>query len=119
MPRRDVRAFLEDIRVACERVAHATRGRGRGDYEASWEIRAVVERQFVIMGEALSNIARQDMAVAEQLGEYRRIIEFRNIVVHGYYLLEPDMVWDIIEFKVPMLHAGVAMMLRGMGEESA
>ncbi len=29
------------------------------------------------------------------------------------------MVWDIIEFKVPMLHAGVAMMLRGMGEESA
>lgn len=89
MPRRDVRAFLEDIRVACERVAHATRGRGRGDYEASWEIRAVVERQFVIMGEALSNIARQDMAVAEQLGEYRRIIEFRNTSSTGITFWSP------------------------------
>jgi uncharacterized protein with HEPN domain len=36
-------------------------------------------------------------------GEYRRIIAFRNVLIHGYDALSHDVVWDIIQTKLPLL----------------
>ena len=46
--------------------------------------RSAVERQFEIIGEALGQLARLDPAMAERITDFRRVIAFRNILVHGY-----------------------------------
>jgi uncharacterized protein YutE (UPF0331/DUF86 family) len=43
-----------------------------------------VEREFEIIREALSRLIKVDAAVAEGIIERRRIVAFRNILVHGY-----------------------------------
>ena len=76
-------------------------------------LRAAVERQFEIVGEALSQLARVDKDVASMISEYRRIIAFRNILVHGYADVDDRLVWDIIETKLPALRREVAALLEG------
>lgn len=66
-------------------------------------LRAAVERQFEIIGEALSKLARLDPELAGGITEHRRIIAFRNILIHGYADVDHRLVWDIVETKLPVL----------------
>lgn len=74
-------------------------------------LRSAVERQFEIIGEALAQLARLDEAVAASITDYRRIIAFRNILVHGYAQIDDLLVWDIVETRLPLLHRQVTSLL--------
>jgi uncharacterized protein with HEPN domain len=75
-------------------------------------LRSAVERQFEIIGEALGQLARVDESVAARITDYRRIIAFRNILVHGYAQVDDRLVWDIAETLLPALHREVAALLK-------
>ena len=64
---------------------------------------AAVERQLEIVGEALAQLARTDPAAASQIGEYQRIIAFRNILIHGYAEIDHRIVWNVLELKLPVV----------------
>jgi uncharacterized protein with HEPN domain len=66
-----------------------------------------VERQLQIIGEALSQLARIDPRIAGNVAELRRIIAFRNILVHGYAAIDYDTVWRLIEDKLPELQVNL------------
>ena len=70
-----------------------------------------MERQFEIIGEALTRLARLDEAIAQRISEYRRIIAFRNILVHGYAQVDDRLVWDIVETKLDALRGEVTSLL--------
>ena len=50
-------------------------------------IQAAVERKFEVIGEALNRIYREDEDLA-QIRDYSRIIGFRNILAHGYDVVD-------------------------------
>jgi uncharacterized protein with HEPN domain len=70
-----------------------------------------VERQLEIIGEALSQLAKIDPQIAGNVAELRRIIAFRNILVHGYATIDYDTVWRLIEDKLPVLEANLRLLL--------
>lgn len=72
-------------------------------YQANGLVQAAVERKFEIIGEALNRIYRTDPAILEQISEYQRIISFRNILAHGYDVIDHEIVWDAIQQHVPKL----------------
>jgi uncharacterized protein with HEPN domain len=74
-------------------------------------LRAATERQFEIIGEALGQLAKRDPAVATGISDYRQIIAFRNILIHGYAEIDDRLVWDIVETKLPKLRADVGDLL--------
>jgi len=47
-------------------------------------LRAAVERQFEIIGEALARLRKLDPEVCSTVTDAGRIIAFRNILIHGY-----------------------------------
>ncbi len=95
--------LLTDIVVAGAAIERFTRGLTRHSYSSNLLVRSAVERQFVVLGEALRRLASLDAALAEQISEYRRIITFRNIIVHGYDAPDTDVVWQAVTDKVPIL----------------
>lgn len=113
----EAKKYLYDIRQAAELIAGFTAGKSFADYEEDAMLRAAVERQFEIIGEALTQLARLDEPLAARIADYRRIIAFRNILIHGYihgYAQVDDRpVWDIVQSKLPALRRQVAAMLEG------
>ncbi|GIV80731.1 MAG: DUF86 domain-containing protein [Anaerolineae bacterium] len=113
--RLEAKKYLYDIQQAGELVAEFTAGRQFEDYQADPMLRSAVERQFEIMGEALAQLSRLDETVAARISEYRRIIAFRNILIHGYAQVDDRIVWDILETKLPTLRREVRMLLEQEG----
>ena len=53
-------------------------------------VRAAVERKFEIMGEALNQLSKIDPALARRVPDFRDIISFRNLLIHGYAVVDQD-----------------------------
>jgi uncharacterized protein with HEPN domain len=66
-------------------------------------LRSAIYFKFVIIGEALAQLAKQDPAAAGRISEVPRIIGFRNQIIHGYAKIDDEITWRIIETKVPIL----------------
>jgi len=89
--------YLFDIRLAADRIARFCAGKSFDDYRSDELLRSAVERQFEIIGEALSRLAKEDPAVAAGIPGCRRIIAFRNILIHGYATVDDRIVWGVVE----------------------
>jgi uncharacterized protein with HEPN domain len=67
-------------------------------------LQLATERQFEIIGEAISRLSRIDEAkLMEIIPDYRKIIGFRNIIAHGYDVIDQAVLWDFAVNKVPEL----------------
>ncbi|MEK7814307.1 MAG: HepT-like ribonuclease domain-containing protein [Chloroflexota bacterium] len=108
---RDPKAYLWDAREALDAIAVFTRGRTREDFQQNLLLRSAVERQFEIVGEALSQLARRDQALASQIPDLRQIVAFRNILIHGYAIVDSDRVWRVVHESLPELRGAVDRLL--------
>ena len=79
-------------------------------------MRAAVERQFEIIGEAVNRLSDLNSDLAQRISERRRIINFRNQLIHGYFVVDDRVVWDVIQTKVPVLASEITDFLRGIEE---
>src|ERR1019366_1039611 len=63
------------------RIGHGkfSGGKSLPDYTSDAMLRSAVERQLEIVGEALAQLSRIDLATASKISEHQRIIAFRNI----------------------------------------
>lgn len=109
--RPEVRKYLEDVARAADLVAQFTAGKTFTEYKDDAMLRAAVERQFEIAGEALARLAEHDAAVVERISEHKRIIAFRNILIHAYSNVDDFLVWGIVESKLAALRRDVAALL--------
>jgi len=105
--RLEARKYLRDIQVAAERIERFTRGRGFEQYLADEMLRSAVERQFSIIGEALSRLDKDSPDVAAAIPDHGRIIAFRNILIHGYAAVDDRIVWGVIENHLASLRNAV------------
>jgi uncharacterized protein with HEPN domain len=110
--RLEAKKYLFDIKQAIELLIEFTAGKRFAQYEADAMLRAAVERQFEIIGEALARLARVDEHTASRITEYRRIIAFRNILIHGYAQVDDRLVWDVVESRLPVLSQEVQVLLQ-------
>ena len=67
--------------------------------------------QFVIIGEALSQLRKIDEPTFNRISEAPRIIGFRNQIIHGYQVIRDAVTWQIIQDKLPILCAELATLL--------
>ena len=109
--RLEAKKLLEDIRRAGELIARFVHGKDLADYAADPLLRSGVERQFEIIGEAMNRLVNTDPATAARITHASRIVSFRNILIHGYDLVDHEVVWDVIETHLPVLRQQVQALL--------
>jgi uncharacterized protein with HEPN domain len=80
-------------------------------YKEDVMLRSAVERQLQNLGEALVQLTRVDPDLAQRIPEQRRLIAFRNVLVHAYATLDHAQVWRAIGESLPPLLAAVRSLL--------
>lgn len=105
--------YLWDAHRAAERVARFTFGRSFSDYLADDMMRAAVERQFEIMGEAFAGLRRVDPALARAIPDLSRIVAFRNVLIHGYATVDDRLVWEVVQRDLAGLAPILSRLLDG------
>jgi uncharacterized protein with HEPN domain len=93
---REPKAFLLVIVQASDAIFEAVDGISLEQYRVSRLIHSAVEREFIIIGEALTNLSRIDPQLFEQLETAPQIISFRNKPTHEYVVIHHALIWGVI-----------------------
>jgi len=103
------------MRRAADFILTATAGRTLDEYRADELLRSAVERKFEIVGEGLNRLDKSDPALAGQIPQHRQIISFRNVLIHGYDVVDEAVVWQIVQADLPALKQKVDELLSSLG----
>jgi uncharacterized protein with HEPN domain len=69
-----------------------------------------VLRNLEIIGEAVKNISEETRQKYPDI-KWRKIAGFRDVVAHGYFGVNDETVWDIVENEIPALLTTVRIIL--------
>jgi uncharacterized protein with HEPN domain len=107
----ELRERLRHVLDAGEKILHVTSGKTFEEYDRHELLPDATERQFMIIGEALREAARVEPAIRTRITSFRRIVDFRNVIVHDYATVYNEGVWRIIEEHLPILLTEVRAVL--------
>ena len=79
-----------------------THGLKREQFFADERTYDAVLRNLEIIGEAAKNISEETKKKAPSI-EWRKIAGFRDIVIHEYFGIDENILWDIITTKIAAL----------------
>ena len=111
----DPRVLLTDIDHAGADIESFTNGMDTAAYVADARTQAAVERKFEIIGEAVNRLEKRHPDLAERIPQRRKIVDFRNILAHGYDQVVPELVWDYAQNHLPQLRRVVRTLLIELG----
>jgi uncharacterized protein with HEPN domain len=103
--------LLLDARDAGESIIKHTAAKALLNTSLIVFLQRAVEREFEIIGEALNRLDRLDPLTSACISELRRIVGFRNRIIHGYDTVDDAVVWGIVEKHLPSLMREVAASL--------
>jgi uncharacterized protein with HEPN domain len=102
MSERNLSFLLLDIKVSIDKILEYTTGMAFEAYETDSKTKDAVERNFEIIGEAASRIP-DDYKKLHPNVEWRIIKDFRNFIIHEYFGVNNQIVWDTIQYRLPDL----------------
>ena len=109
--KKEVRKYLHDILDAVNSIENFVGKIPFDGYLQNELLQAAVERKFEVIGEALNRIKQFDPEFLENIPEHNRIIGIRNIIAHGYDIIEQEMVWAAIKNHLPVLRLKIEVFL--------
>ncbi len=112
MSKRDFKLFLSDILESIKRIEEYTSGLTFEDFENNTIVSDAVVRNLEIIGEAAKNIP-SEIAQGYPI-PWKKIIGFRNIVIHAYFTVDLKNVWYIIKEQLPELKISIEIMMKGI-----
>ncbi|MGB3237246.1 MAG: DUF86 domain-containing protein [Geitlerinemataceae cyanobacterium] len=100
MPR-DLESLI-DIEQAAKRILRFSRGVDRSNLETDEEKISAILYQITIIGEATKRLSPQ---IRQQYPEipWRSLAGMRDVIVHEYDQIDINVVWDVVQNKIPEL----------------
>lgn len=91
----DVRRALDDARRAGILIQEVLRDHAFAEFQSDWVLQSAVERQYIVIGEALARVRQKEPDVLAMIDRAEAIIGLRNILVHGYDSADPERVYAL------------------------
>jgi uncharacterized protein with HEPN domain len=99
----DPRKLLFDVIEACKKITEFTAGLSFEQFTSNDLVKSAVHMQFIVIGEALMRLRTTDAVIYNSIPEADRTIAFRHVIAHGYDVIVDELVWEILQEKVPVL----------------
>ena len=89
---------------AAEAALRFADGRRRSDLDADLQLQFALVRAVEIVGEAASKVSSETRANAPEV-PWPQIVAMRNRLVHAYFDIDRDVLWNTVEWEIPELLA--------------
>jgi len=116
MKQPDDRGRLQDMLESAEEAAALSRGKTRADMDADRVLNLALTRLLEIIGEAAARISPEFRQRHAEI-PWPDIIGLRNRLIHDYRDVDFDILWRIIDRDLPMLIAGLTIILENEAGE--
>jgi uncharacterized protein with HEPN domain len=98
MPKRDSSLYIIDIFIASDKISRYIDKFDTADEllwsEMEWD---ATMRELEIIGEATNALIKLETIENDK---FRKIVDFRNIIIHDYFGIDECEVWDVVQNKI-------------------
>ena len=109
--------YLNDIVEAADDIARFLAGIESKTFQESDLLRSAVVHKLSVIGEAAARLSRE-LADRNPQVPWAQIVGFRNILIHAYFGIDWDVVWQAAKDRCPILREQVAQILAAESSES-
>lgn len=105
------RIYLLHILDCINAVEKSISGLSKRDFKEDKDIQDAIVRRIEIMGEAVKNISNKTKNLFPQIA-WKKIAGTRDVLVHAYFSVDLDLVWDIASRDLPKLKKQIEEILQ-------
>ena len=103
-------SYLHHIIDETNYLLEVSAGVGLDTFQADETLKRAVVRSLEIIGEAVKNLPDEFKEAHPQV-EWRKMAATRNRLIHGYFSVDFEIVWDVVINKIPHLHEEIEKLL--------
>jgi uncharacterized protein with HEPN domain len=111
MSKRDYRLYLKDMLDACEAIQGFVKGKRKAELKRNRMLRDALIKNLETIGECSKqvplSIRRKHAGI-----EWKKIAGLRDILVHQYFNVDLDILWDVVRTKAPELRKKPSSILK-------
>jgi len=104
-----INKFLFDIKESIEAIESYLKNASFKVYQENKMLRRAVEREFEIIGEAMYRVSKLSPEI--KIKNKEAIIGMRNRIIHGYDIVDEEVIWSTIQDHLPTLKKEVKKIL--------
>ena len=109
MPR-DYKVYIEDIVEAIRKIRFFTTDLSLQTFSSDVKTFDAVIRNLEIIGEAIKRVPEEIRSIYPDV-EWKKIAGLRDILAHEYFGVDVEIIWDIIQNKLPVLEGHIKRIL--------
>ncbi len=102
MSKRNQLLYLNDILDSVNAIFNFIENMGFDDFVNDRKTISAVIREFEVIGEAVNRLP-EDIKKQYKEIEWRDIVDFRNLLIHQYFGVDLDIIWDTINSDLMLL----------------
>jgi len=116
MSKRDIKLYVRDILEAIKAIEKFVEGMDFENFKEDDKTSSAVIRKFEIIGEATKNIPQ---SIKEKYPHipWKEMAGFRDRLIHFYFGIKYDIVWDTIKLRLPELRNNIEKVLKDLEGE--
>ncbi|MEW6534565.1 MAG: DUF86 domain-containing protein [Candidatus Auribacterota bacterium] len=107
---RNTSIYLHDIITCCNKIQRYVGDISYKSFTTNELLIDAVLRNLELIGEAVKQISPELRAEHNNI-EWRKIAGLRDILIHEYFGIDHEIVWDVIRNKIPQLKEDIKQLL--------
>lgn len=107
---------LKHMLEAAETCLQFVNNKKRNDLEKDQILSFAVIRALEIFGEAAANISKQFQSKHPKI-QWRAIIGMRNRLIHAYFDIDYDIVWEALQHEIPQIIPEIKKLLANLNDD--
>ena len=116
MSKRDIKLYVRDILEAIKAIEKFVEGMDFENFKEDDKTSSAVIRKFEIIGEATKNIPQSIKKKYPHI-PWKEMAGFRDRLIHFYFGIKYDIVWDTIKLRLPELRNNIEKVLKDLEGE--
>jgi uncharacterized protein with HEPN domain len=105
--------YLQHILDSIKDIKSSVGNLSKEEFQESKDIRDACIRRLEVIGEAAKNLS-QEIRDKYPLVEWKKIVGAMDLMIHSYFRVDLDVVWDILNKDLPVLKKQIVEIKKGL-----